>query len=196
MSPFPSRRGPNSGSLFFTWPGGKCNRGRMSRGVGDQAPAGFGPLCTVDGNDSLRLECAQLAIRFIPPRETMYRVFLSWVVWLMLEMLWLNTAAALLLVHAPLPQSFGPTFTFVQSQADDSDGLCKNTTSVSSELVLQCEQQSKQVYPLVRVATLSSLTQQRGERRWLRPAPVPPPVHFFFPRKLSPPSAQDEPFLS
>ena len=153
-------------------------------------------LCTVDDDDALRLECTRPAIGFISPREIMHRVFLSWAVWLLLEMLWFNTAAALLLVHAPLPRSFGPTLTFAQSQSDGSDGLCKNTSSVSSELVLQCEQQSKQAHPLVRVSTLSLLTQQQGERRWLRPVPVPPPVHFFFPRKLSPPSAQDEPFLS
>src|SRR6266478_5190307 len=98
----------------------------------------------------------------------MYRLFLSWVVWLMLEMLWLNTAATLLLVNAGLPQDSRATPTFAQSQSDGSDGLCRNTTSVSSELVLQCERQSKQVHPLIHVSTPSSLAQPRDERRWLR----------------------------
>jgi hypothetical protein len=129
-------------------------------------------------------------------RETMYRLFLSWVVWLMLEMLWLNTAAAFSLVNAHLPQASGTTPTFAQSQSDCSDGLCKNTASVSSELVLQCERQSKQVHPLIHVSTLFLLAQQGNERHCLQPASAPPLVRFFFPRKLSPPAAQDEPFLS
>ena len=123
----------------------------------------------------------------------MRRLLLSLVSWLMLEAILLNTAAALLPADSCLPQSSHTSTTFAQSHQDCSDWLFKNTSSVSHELSLQCKRQSKRVLALVHFFTLFSQTQERDGH--LRPAltPVFFPTLFFFPRKLSPPSATDEP---
>lgn len=126
----------------------------------------------------------------------MQRLFLSWVAWLILEVLSLNIAAALLPVDSDVPQSSNAIPTFTRSYPDCNDRLFKETSSVSHELSLRCAWQSKRIHTLVHSFS-RALHQQPGDSRlWSRPAPDPLPVRLFFPRKLPPPSATDDPFLS
>jgi hypothetical protein len=125
----------------------------------------------------------------------MQRFLLPWVVWLMLEASLLNAAVAFLPADPGPPQSPNTTPTFTQSCPDSSNSLFKGTSSVSQELGLQCARQSKQVFALVRACTLFLQVQERDGHLRSAPAPVFSPALFFFPRKLSPPSAEDEPFL-
>jgi len=126
----------------------------------------------------------------------MQRFLLAWLVWLMLEAILLQAAAVLLLGGSSLPQSSETASALTSANSDSSDSLFKETFSVSQELSFLCKQESKQscaldpsVDPLLRV-------QERDDRWPLARVVVSLPTVFFFPRKLSPPSAEDDPFLS
>ena len=114
----------------------------------------------------------------------------------MLEAVLLNTAVAFLPAGSYLPQSLSDAPTLTQSHEDSSDGLFKQTSSVSVELSLQCARQSKRVLALVRAFTLFSQMQERDDHFWSALVPAFFPSLLFFPRKLSPPSAENDPFLS
>jgi len=108
----------------------------------------------------------------------------------------LQAAAVLLLGGASLPQSSETASALTAANSDFSDSLFKETFSISQELSFLCKQASRQscaldpsVDPLLRV-------QERDDRWPLARVVVSLPTVFFFPRKLSPPSAEDDPFLS
>ena len=126
----------------------------------------------------------------------MQRLLLSWAVWLMLEVLSLHTAVVFLPAASFLPQSPDPVPAVTQSYPSPSDSLFTETSSVSQQLSLRCARQSKQVLVLVRSLDLFLVAQDRDGRLRSVPVPVSLPFLFLFPRKLSPPSAEDDPFLS
>ena len=126
----------------------------------------------------------------------MQRLLLSWVVWLILEVLSLHTAVALLPAASFLPQSPGPIPALTQSYPSPSDSLFTKTSSVSQALSLQCARQSKHVLALVRSLAPFPQAPERDGRLRSVPVLVSLPFLFLFPRKLSPPSAEDDPFLS
>jgi len=126
----------------------------------------------------------------------MQGLLLSWVVWLILEVLSLHTAVALLPVASFLPQSPGPIPALTQSYPSPSDSLFTKTSSVSQALSLQCARQSKHVLALVRSLAPFPQAPERDGRLRSVPVLVSLPFLFLFPRKLSPPSAEDDPFLS
>ena len=125
----------------------------------------------------------------------MQRLLLSWAVWLILAVLSLNTAVALLPAASFFPQSPDPIPTFSQSYPSPSDSLFTETSSVSQALSLQCARQSKQVLALVRSLAPCPQAQERDGCIRSVTVPVSLPFLFLLPRKLSPPSAEDDPFL-
>jgi len=126
----------------------------------------------------------------------MQGLLLSWVVWLILEVLSLHTAVALLPAASFLPQSPGPIPALTQYYPSPSDSLFTKTSSVSQALSLQCARQSKHVLALVRSLAPFPQAPERDGRLRSVPVLVSLPFLFLFPRKLSPPSAEDDPFLS
>ena len=119
----------------------------------------------------------------------------AWVIWLMLEAMLLPTAVFPLTCARPR-QSPRLGLSFAQSYANPSEGLFKQTSSFSEEFSLQSVSESRPVLMLHHPVAVLSKKQERDGH--LRPVPVPIcfPLLIFFPRKLSPPSAEDDPFLS
>jgi hypothetical protein len=119
-----------------------------------------------------------------------------WIVWLILEVVSLQLAAAFSPRIPSLSRPFGPTPVFTQSDGHSRDPLMQDTASTSEELRLLCEQESKQVSVQVHFCDLCLSVQQRDTRlRSILTSVFPAPL-FFFPRRLSPSSADDDPFLS
>jgi hypothetical protein len=121
----------------------------------------------------------------------MSRVFLSWIVWLLLGVIWQGTPFALLQAGTCPTESYTPS-ALSRSQPHGSNWFLKDISSVSQKLGLQCAWQSKQVHTLVHVFALSLPRQEREPSRvdsdtWLLPALI------FFPRKLSLPTADNDP---
>jgi hypothetical protein len=127
---------------------------------------------------------------------TIQRLLFSWLVWLLLTPVPLNTGAISLLgdAHPPQPSSQGEEG--IQSHKDAQRDFFKETSSVSQEFSLQSERQSKKARVLIRRLDTALRDQDRTHRLRSVQTFVPRPARFFFPRKLSPPAASDEPFVS
>lgn len=67
----------------------------------------------------------------------------------------------------------------------------KETPSVSQELSVQSERQSKKVRLLIRRPDVTLQDQDRALRVRSSALQIPHPLQFFFPRKLSPPTSAD-----
>jgi len=122
--------------------------------------------------------------------------FFAWVIWLMLEAMLFPAAVAFPPACAPPLQSSRSGISFTQSYANPSGDLFKQTSSFSEEFGLQGAAENRQMLALPR--TGSVLSQEQEGDSHLQPLPVPifSPLLVFFPRKLSPPSAEDDPFFS
>ena len=94
------------------------------------------------------------------------------------------------------PRSTESTSTWAQAHTKQSQTLCQESFSISQELSLQSERQSKKVRTLTR-CLVASLHEPSYER-YLHSSTVAtvPPARRVFHRKLSPPSAIDDPFVS
>lgn len=127
---------------------------------------------------------------------TAQRLLFSWLVWLFLVVTPLTTAAVSLPLVSPAPQSQDRTPEWAQSQGHTQHEFFKETSSISQELRAQSERQSKKARIWVR--RLEALLQDQQRSCSLKSLPVltTRPVRFFFPRKLSPPSTSDDPFVS
>jgi len=126
------------------------------------------------------------------------RRFLSVCVgWLILEVILLRGAAALLPTDPFLLRSSGPAPAFARDDLDSGEVLCKETFSASQELSLLCKQENKQSRALA-PSVDSLLRVQKRDDRWsfVQTRVTSFVALFFFPRKLSPSSAEDGPFLS
>src|SRR5262245_13722224 len=126
----------------------------------------------------------------------MQRLLFSWVSWLILAAVLPNTVAAFPPFDSYLVRSSDATPIVAQSHLDCSDWLFQHTSSVSHKLNLRCARQSRKTLALLHSFTIPSRLQKRDAHLQAVPAPVFFPTALFFPRKLSPPSAADEPFLS
>jgi len=131
-------------------------------------------------------------------KETIMRRFLPvWVGWLILAAILLRGAAAFLPGNPFLSYSSKAEPALVRADLDSGEVLFQETFSVSQELSLQCRQEYRQSCPLAPSLVTSDSWWERANR-WsvvqIRVAPLA--TLFFFPRKLSPPSAEDGPFLS
>src|SRR5262249_8390734 len=127
--------------------------------------------------------------------HVMHRLLLSPVSWLMLEAVLLNTVIVLSPINSCFPPPFYTSPSLPPTHPDCTYWLFKASSSISYELGLQCEQQSKHVNTLVHSFTLFHQMQERGGHLWSALVPVFFLI-LFFPRKLSPPSVEDGPFSS
>lgn len=122
---------------------------------------------------------------------------LAGVVWVIFLATSLNVAAAFLPDLPASPHSSHTVLALAQSELDDSPvGESTSTSSSEEQNLCAVQQQTKQVPILVHSCDLVSLVSQRENLLRSAPTPVFLLVRVWFPRKLSPPSAQDEPFLS
>jgi hypothetical protein len=127
----------------------------------------------------------------------MRRLLPVWVGWLILAAILLRGAAAFLPENSFLPYSSHAAPVLARADVESGEVLFKETFSVSQELSLVCEQENKQSRSLA--ASVDSLlrVQKRDDRRsFVQIKAAPLGIPFFFPRKLSPASAKDDPFLS
>ena len=127
---------------------------------------------------------------------TLRRVLFSWLVWSTLGALVLQTLIVLVLTPSFLHQLPNLTFTGSRLYRGSNNSLFEETAGVSQELSRECAQQSRQA--LASACSFDTLAplQQRDGRLGSVPAPISLLILAFLPRKLSPPSAEDDPFLS
>ena len=127
----------------------------------------------------------------------MPRLLFAWVVWLSLTTTSVNVVSAFLPEHSPLVRPQHTPFLVTQVVADDSPlGEDVAVPGKGERNVWGLEQQSRHLLAAVPARDLVSLFSQRAHVRRPAPAPMLLPVRAWYPRKLSPPSASDEPFLS
>ena len=123
----------------------------------------------------------------------MPRLPFAWIVWLILIAIAANVASAFPGHSSP---SQNATFIATQPALDDSPpGEAISVTREGERSFWGLEQQSNHILAAVRAHALVFLLSQREDLLRAAPTPVLPPVRIWFPRKLSPPSAQDDPFL-
>ena len=134
---------------------------------------------------------------YLAEEQRMPRLF-AWVVWLVLTATAVNAASAFLLSgSSPSRLPHAPFFLVAQLVSDDVPlGEDVAVPGKGERNVWDCEQHSKYMLAAVHACDLVSLFSPRMRAPRLTPAPVLMPVRVWFPRKLSPPSASDEPFLS
>jgi len=126
----------------------------------------------------------------------MCRSFSAWIVWLVLEVVFLQIATAFSPAAPACSRPFGPTTVFTHSDGHSRDPFMQEPASTSKELRVLCEQASKQVSVLVHFCDLCRAVQQRDTRlRSISTSAFPSPL-FFAPRKLFASATDDEPFLS
>jgi len=119
-------------------------------------------------------------------------------IWFALAMVLLQTADTLIPLASSLPHPSTFTFSFVYSRPGSHSSCCETTVSASKELGRRCASQNKQGFAPGRAVPLPSGGMRQRDGHLHAGASVSPvvPVHFFFPRNLSPPAADDDPFLS
>src|SRR4051794_41392453 len=120
----------------------------------------------------------------------------AWVVWLILTVTAVNTAYAFLPSRDSFPHS--PNALFLTPQLVSDDVPLGEDVAVPGKGDRECwglEQQSKYIILSVHRHSIVSLFTPTEHIRRAAPAPVLP-VRIWFPRKLSPSSGPDEPFLS
>lgn len=113
----------------------------------------------------------------------------------MLVVILLNTAVPLPPQSLFLSQLSSP-WPVRHSQSGSGHLLFEIAFSLSQELILQGERQSKKVLMLVHRSDAALQKQQKVASGQLAPVPLFCLVRFFLPRKLSPPSTTDDSFLS
>ncbi len=130
-------------------------------------------------------------------RQLMRHRRLARVVWVIFLATSLNVVAAFLPDLPISPHSSHTALALAQSELDDSPvGESTSTSSSEEQNLCAVQQQTKQVPVLVHSCDFVFPVSRRENRLRSALVPVSLPVRFFFPRKLSPPSAQDDPFLS
>jgi hypothetical protein len=127
----------------------------------------------------------------------MRRASFSRIIWLILGALSLNAVVSLqAAVPATLARSLPVPSAFIDSSIERDEIFFQETSSVSREFSLQCARQSKRVLTLARSFGRYSLEREKAFRFCTVVAQVFSPVQFFFPRKVAPPSNENDPFLS
>jgi hypothetical protein len=128
--------------------------------------------------------------------QRMPRLLFAWVIWLSLTATSLNVVSAFVLDPSSPSRSQKATCIVPQLVSDDSPlGEDVTVPGKGERNFWGLEQQSKHVLAAVHSRDLVSLLSQRENRLRAAPASVLLPVRVWFPRKLSPPAAQDDPFL-
>ena len=126
----------------------------------------------------------------------MHRRVYAWILWLILVANALSGAAVLRPVEAFGFQASPLDLIATPSRRIAPDWLCTEPAAISPALSLLCAQQSKQPPLLVRSLLLVPSVQDRTRPpQWVL-ASAFPRWRFFYPRKLSPRSAEEDPFPS
>src|SRR5262245_9712006 len=118
--------------------------------------------------------------------------------WLIFAAILLNGAAAFLPQTSFLLCSSHIVPGLVRADADSGEVLFKEAFSISQELSLQCRQEHRQSYSSAPFVDPLLRAREGDDRRsFVRIQAVPlAPLFFFVPRKLSSPSAEDDPLLN
>ena len=127
---------------------------------------------------------------------TLRPVLFSWLVWSTLGTLVLQTLVGLALTTCFLGQPPHTMFTVSRPYRGSNNSLFEETAGVSQELSRECAQQSRQALASACSFDPFAPLQQRDGRLGSVPVPISLLILSFLPRKLSPPSAEDDPFLS
>jgi len=128
-------------------------------------------------------------------KQSMRNSLFSWESWLIIVVVILSTISASLPTYAlPLPLQHSSS-SFHASDLGVSDRLFTKPVSPAQEFSLRGEQQSKRCFLLARVRYLTSYHPPHQDRFWQRFALDDFSFQFFFPRKISPPSSLNDPFL-
>jgi len=123
----------------------------------------------------------------------MWRLYFLRLVWLPLAVIPLQTAVACIPPGSSSPSSFSLAPALVQSQPGSHDPSCAQTFTISEELSLQSEGQNKQnLLPLRSVALWLAVRRHGADLHRRALALSSSPIRRFFPRKLSPPTAEDD----
>lgn len=128
--------------------------------------------------------------------RVMRYVFFSWRVRLILGILLLNAVATIHSASALLAYPSPPSSVAIVSPINETNILFQGTSSVSRELSLQCARQSKRVLSLICPFDLHSSAGEKAFQLQASTTRVCSPAPFSVPLKISPPSAEDEPFLN
>jgi len=117
--------------------------------------------------------------------------------WLILVAVLLNGAAAFLPETSFLLCSSHIVPGLVRADVDSGEVLFKEAFSISQELSLQCRQEHRQSYSSAPLVDPLLRMREEDDRRSFGQIQAVPLAHFFFvPRKLSSPSAEDDPLLN
>jgi hypothetical protein len=121
---------------------------------------------------------------------------LSRVIWLILGAISLNAVVSLQAAPTALAPSLPVPSTVMESSVDRDEIFFQATSSVSREFSLQCARQSKQVLTLARSFGPYSPNREKTFRSYAVVVQDFSPTPIFFPRKVAPPSSENDPFLS
>jgi hypothetical protein len=123
--------------------------------------------------------------------------FRTWFVYLLLEVILLQGGDFLSPVASSPPSPPGQSSLFTPLDGNSNARLFTKIVSASQEFNLLRKQEHKQASVLVRFRDLSLPIELRDDRlRSVSTLSFSSLLFFFPPRKLAPPSADDEPFLS
>jgi hypothetical protein len=119
---------------------------------------------------------------------------LSRVIWLILGAISLNAVVSLQAAPTALAPSLPVPSTVMESSVDRDEIFFPATSSVSREFSLQCARQSKQVLTLARSFGPCSLDREKTCHLRAIVVQVFSPAQIFFPRKIAPPSSENDPY--
>ena len=121
---------------------------------------------------------------------------LSRVIWLILGAISLNAVVSLKAAPAALALSLPVPSTVMESSVDRDEIFFRETSSISREFSLQCARQSKRVLTLARSFGPYSPDDEKTFCLHAVVVQVFSPTAIFFPRKIAPPSSENDPFPS
>jgi hypothetical protein len=122
--------------------------------------------------------------------------FFSWAIWLILGAILLNAVVRLQATPTARAHSFPHPSASMESSIDRDEIFFQETSSISRKLSLQCAWQSKRVLAITRSFGCYAPESEKALRLHTVVAQVFYPVEIFFPRKVAPPSSENDPFLN
>jgi len=141
---------------------------------------------------------SQLTVRLLPAKMAatfiMRHVSFSWAIGLILGAILLNAVARLQATPTGRAHSFPYPSASLESSTDRDDIFFQETSSTSRKLSLQCAWQSKRLLAITRSFACYAAESEKALRFQTVVAQVFYPTEIFFPRKVAPPSSENDPF--
>jgi hypothetical protein len=122
--------------------------------------------------------------------------FSSWAIWLIVGAILLNAVVRFQATPTAPAHSFPIPSASLEASLERDEIFFQETSSISRKFSLQCARQSKRVLAVTRSFGRDSQGYENALRLKIVAAQVFYPVEIFFPRKVAPPSRDNEPFLS